>query len=222
MKMLEKLSLLSLIVVASAAFAACDVEDDDDDNGAGGAGGGAGGMGGMGGGAGGMGGGAGGGGGDVYDTIYILDTSAEENTAGTPGADICGVTANCGADDLTGDEADLTAGAGEVCNVGEPNCSADRDDPNAALDDGASCEAASNPSDYVAIGVDGSLAITFAQDLRGCSIEVIENNQGATPEGYDVFLCTDATATNCTTAEGTALHSQPNGGNAAFDIPAAE
>jgi hypothetical protein len=221
MKTLDKLSLLSLVVVASAAFAACDVDDDDDADGGGGAGGNVGGMGGNVGGEGGNAGGAGGSGTGEFNVVYIIDTSMEENPSGTPGSDICGVSAECSGTDLDPQAVELVAGAGDVCvqgqSVGGSACSADRGNADAARDNGATCEAASAPSDYVSIGVNGSLAVTFGQDLRGCSVQVVENNQGATPEGYDVFICADTAGTNCINSA--AIESAPNGGNVSFDVP---
>lgn len=216
MRTLEKLMVFALVAAGSAALVACDVEDDE--NGDGGVGGGAGGGGGDGGGeGGGEGGGAGGGGGgETFNFVYILDTSAEENQAGTPGVDICGVSAECDGDDLTGIDASLTAGAGDICQAGQPNCSTDRNNPNAALDNGSACEAGSNPSDYVSLGVDGSLAVEFARDLRGCSVQIIENTQGATPESYEVFICADASGVTCIDAS--AIATAPNGGNISFDV----
>ncbi len=210
--------------------------------GAGGQGGGAGGQGGAGGaggqggaggepdaGAGGFGGepdaGAGGfggepdagAGGSAFTVVYILDVTEEENTTGTPGVDVCGVSVTCDGNAFVGEAADLVAGAGEVCQVGRPECSADRGDPNAALDDGAACEAGSVPSDYVSIGVNGSLAVGFARDLRGCTVDIVENNQGATPEAYEVFICADLDGADC--LGGASLANAAQGGNLSFDVP---
>lgn len=145
----------------------------------------------------------------VYQWLIIEDTSQDMNTAGAPGADICGVEFTCG--DLSGHavEAILTAGAGEHCQEGsdvngEP-CYADRDDPQAALDaPQLPCEADSSPSHYVALGLGGRLALRLdtlngalaERGLHGCDI-VVHERPGREVEGYRVSVCADEDGTDC-------------------------
>ncbi|MGK0361771.1 MAG: hypothetical protein ACI9U2_004089, partial [Bradymonadia bacterium] len=115
----------------------------------------------------------------VYAWLIIEDTSDDMNTAGAPGADICGVEFNC-PDTIDGQpvegygvEAILEAGAGEHCQEGETvngePCFADRDDPRAALDaPQLPCEADSSPSHYVALGLGGRLAVRV--DTKSASL----------------------------------------------------
>lgn len=146
----------------------------------------------------------------VYQWLIVEDASDDMNTAGAPGADICGVEFHC-ADGLEGYgvEAILTPGAGEHCRAGgsvngEP-CYADRDDPQAAL--GAPqlpCEADSAPSHYVALGLGGRLAVRLntagatlgAGGLLGCEI-VVHERPGREREGYRVSVCADADGLDC-------------------------
>lgn len=217
MKKLENLSLLTLVVAVSAALVACDVDDKDEADGGAGGGGGGGGAGA----AGGAGGGGGGGGGGTYNFLYIVDISADQNMQGTPGVDICGVEATCAGTTITGDDATLTAGEGTICGTMMTDIcgGTDRGDAAQSLDSGMDCEAASmGTSHYVSIGVTGALAIQFGQDLRGCSIQVVENNQGATVEGYEVHVCADAAGMDC--VGDAPVHTAAMGGVANFDVPA--
>lgn len=146
----------------------------------------------------------------AYAWLVVEDASDDMNTAGAPGADICGVEFHC-PDGRSGFgvEAILDPGAGEHCQAGgsvngEP-CYADRDDPQAAL--GAPqlpCEADSAPSHYVALGLGGRLAVrvdTRAADLGatgllGCDV-VVHERPGREREGYRVSVCADADGAGC-------------------------
>jgi len=132
----------------------------------------------------------------IYNTLLIVDYSTEENQAGTPGADICGVSAVCNGRPLASVAALLSLGDGELCDSIRAGCPADRTDPNAARDNGAQCEPASAPSDYVSLGMGGVLAVQFAESLRGCTAEVVEL-VGNQDEGYEVYVCTDSQGTEC-------------------------
>jgi len=215
MNELKKMMVAALALTVTVGLAACDVQEDCNEAGVctDGGGGGAGGVGGAGG-AGGVGGAGGaGGGGASFDWVLIIDDTSDENMAGTPGADICGVSSSCG----TAVAALLTTGDGELCDSIREGCSADRTDPNAARDDGSACEPASAPSDYVSLGIGGTLSVQFSQDLTGCSVEVVEL-EGNQVEGYEVYVCDgpDASA-DCKT--GAALGSTNNGGNVTVQVP---
>ena len=198
MNELKKLLIAGLGLVVTVGLVGCDVETECDeagvcaDGGAGGAGGGAGGQGGQGGQ------GGAGGGGATYDWVLVIDDSAEENMAGTPGVDICGISANCGGN-VASVAALLTPGDGELCDSVREGCSAVRTDPNAARDDGSACEGGSNPSDYVSLGIGGLLSVQFAQALPGCDLEVVEL-VGNDAEAYDVYVCDAADAATATCA----------------------
>lgn len=219
MKFLEKIAIVSLCVAASAALVACDVSSSDEAaGGSGGAGGSTGDAGPIGG-AGGMGGSPG----TTFNTVLIKDTTAEENMAGTPGVDICGITAMCNGTEISPVSADLVAehfGTGDICSGPDSpagiGCSTDRSDPALAADDGATCEAASNPSDYVSIGLDGWLTVTFDQDLAGCDLTIVELSGGAQTESYTVDVCDEALDT-CTTAP---IATVDMGGTADVSVPA--
>jgi hypothetical protein len=187
--------------------------------GGGGTSGGSGGFGAGGsGGSGGFGpGGSGGGSPALYDYLLIVDSSEEENRSGTPGADVCGVSAICNGVEIVATTAALAPGTGSICMAGDPMCATDRANPDAALDDGVACDDASVPSDYVSLGMGGVLTVGFAQDLRGCEVDVIENPRGATRESYFVLVCADRFGDNC--LEGQPLIEVAHGGNAAFDVP---
>lgn len=151
----------------------------------------------------------------VYSWLIIEDASEDMNTAGAPGADICGVEFSC-PDTLDGQrvqgygvEAILDPGAGEHCIEGESvngePCFADRDDARAALDaPQLPCEADSAPSHYVALGLGGRLAVRVdtnaaslgASGLLGCEV-VVHERPGREREGYRVSVCADADGTDC-------------------------
>lgn len=178
-----------MVALLSAATMGCEVGDDDGDGGvdmgAGGVGGGDG-VGGMG----------GEGGGDAeLNWVLIYDSTESDSGAGTAGADICGVSALCDGMRLTGIETSYLAGEGDICNAEGPGCMADRGDPEAALDDGEQCEAASSPSDYISLGLSGSISVDMGRDLRGCMITVREF-EGSDPEAVDVFVCNAADITD--------------------------
>lgn len=129
----------------------------------------------------------------VYRYVVIADDSPEENTSGTAGADVCGVRVECDGREVAPLDATLVLGAGVVCD-GTPNAVCGmtrREDPHAALDDGATCTGASSPSDYVSLGVAGELAIDFGRALDGCRLTVVELI-GRDSEAYDVYLCARA------------------------------
>ncbi|MCB9527770.1 MAG: hypothetical protein H6703_12300 [Myxococcales bacterium] len=126
----------------------------------------------------------------VIRWLIVVDESEEENRAGTAGADICGAVAFCEGAEFIGVAAQSIGGDGLVCD-GVPSAVCGmtaRDDPAAALDDGAVCAGGSSPSDYVSLGIAGELAIDFGRDLRGCSVEVVEL-LGRETEAFAVFAC---------------------------------
>lgn len=127
-----------------------------------------------------------------YRYIIIADGTTDENSGGTPGADICGLFANCGADDFTAAGANMGIGAGTVCdgyNMNPPcEDGVNRANPTAALDYGDFCEYTSNPSDYVSLGLTGELAVEFNVDLTGCNITIFEL-EGIQNEPYSVYAC---------------------------------
>ncbi len=134
---------------------------------------------------------------DEYKYLVLVDNSEDENGAGTPGSDICGVQVVCGEEAMTGDEAWLYQGAGYMCDEIGQNCATARNMPISALDAGDSCEPESSPiSDYVSVGIGGILALEFAQDLQGCSVRINEH-QGQDREGFEVYVCKDATMSDC-------------------------
>ncbi|MCA9524802.1 MAG: hypothetical protein KC549_00720 [Myxococcales bacterium] len=135
----------------------------------------------------------------AMDWVLIIDDSVAENMAGTPGADICGMTVTCDGAGVDAVAALLTPGDGELCDTVRDGCSAVRTDPNAARDDGSACEGGSNPSDYVSLGIGGLLSVQFAQALPGCDLEVVEL-VGNDAEAYDVYVCDAADAATATCA----------------------
>lgn len=222
MKELKLLLACSMFFGLSLGMTACDVEDDEEDCEVGPCGDtGAGGVGGMGGE-----GGVGGGEPVEYTYVIIVDNSAVENMAGTPGADICGMTLDCGADPIQPTTAVVEQGAGLVCDgtsmMAPCETGVDRSNPTAATDDGATCEPTSNPSDYVSLGVQGQLAARFDFDVTDCNI-TIEELAGRDNEPYDVYVCQTAVLDPDTCLTTDPIGSSPAaGGSASFDIPAAE
>lgn len=224
MNELKKLLVCALGLTVAFTVVACDVDDEDgaecDDSGvcgAGGAGGagGAPGMGGMGGtpmGA-------------EYKYVIIVDNSADENMQGTPGADICGVIAECDGVESTATSAEITVGQGLVCDgsTTEPPCESgtNRQDAAAARDRGDNCEPGSSPSDYASLGLSGELALGFATDLQGCSVTITELT-GNDVEGYDVYVCQTAVLDAATCIGGAVLQSADMGGAISVAVPAAQ
>lgn len=134
---------------------------------------------------------------ESYQYIMIVDNSADENSAGTPGVDICGIYADCAGTTVSAGNATLATDDANICEAGASGCSADRGDANAAEDEGAACAGASNPSDYVSLGMGGTLTVDFGQDLQGCTVHVIELD-GGDSEGASVLVCSDpADDTTC-------------------------
>lgn len=144
-----------------------------------------------------------------YTWLLVVDTSLEENAFGAPGADICGVSFDCGDVQGHGVDALLWAGDGQHCREGgevngEP-CMADRDDPGAVMGvPHDPCEADSTPSHYVALGVGGVLAVRLEAEggeiaergLGGCSITVHER-VSRDNESYQVSVCADSGGVDC-------------------------
>lgn len=155
--------------------------------------------------------------GGTYPWLVIFDNSVEEAMASSPGADICGVSVVCGADAPTPAEVDYQWGEGEICDEEREGCSANRADPKAALDSGEWCEAASVPSDYLTLGMGGTLALRYDRSLRGCTVDVVEL-VGSQQEGYELWVCkTLEPDWDCLTDS--ALASVPNGGNVQVNVP---
>jgi hypothetical protein len=153
----------------------------------------------------------------VHKWVHLEDTSEHENQNGTPGVDICGVEVNCDGASLVPISTRLSAGSGWICVEGEEGCSADRNDPDAAADDGTTCDPSSRPSDYVSVGVGGELWLEMDRDLVGCNVTVVEL-VGGDAEGYTVRVCSeDRAGAGCILA-GTS----PSGGEASFEVPSAD
>ncbi|MCA9539809.1 MAG: hypothetical protein KC620_13020 [Myxococcales bacterium] len=212
---LKKLLAFALSLSLAFAVAACDVDDDEADGGVDGGGG----MGGEGG-AGGEGGGA------TYQYVIILDESEDENMNGTPGVDVCGMTADCGGMQYTGDSATLREGSGLICDgtTREAPCESgtNRKNPMATLDTGSACEPLSSPSDYASIGLGGELAVMFGVDLQGCTVTINEVPGGSTPnETYSVYICQTDMIANDTCVGGGSLDTIEMGGQGVIDVPAA-
>lgn len=221
MKELKLLLAGGLLFGFGIGAAACDVDDSESDCNEAGVCGDAG--------AGGMAGEGGEGGGEPaveYNWVIIFDSSAEENMAGTPGVDICGVVFNCGADDFPPDAAGgHVEGDGLVCdgsNMDAPcESGTDRGDPNAAADDGSSCDAGSSPSDYVSLGVSGQVALDAGVDLQGCTINIIELDGGSTPmESYSVYVCPTDTLDDTCLGGASLADSPETGGPISVEVPA--
>lgn len=134
----------------------------------------------------------------------LIDDDSVEGAFDTAiaGADVCGVEARCEGVRLLGVEAHLMLGEGSICDGGpEAGCSAVRIDPNAVLtgvDD--ACEVASSPSDYVAIGRGGRLAVRFDRPcgLLGCEVRAVSlGRSGNDDEGYRLRVCADPEGSDC-------------------------
>lgn len=223
MKELKLLLACSMFFGLSLGMTACDVEDDEEDCEVGPCGDtGAGGVGGMGG-EGGV------GGGDPLEYRYVIigDDNGEENLAGTAGADICSVVANCGADDLLGTSARVTLGDGTVCDgtTMDAPCESgtNRGNANAALQVEDMCEGGSSPSHYVSLGLAGELAIEFIVDLTECNV-VVNELEGPQNEPYSVYICaTDTLDIDTCLNMGDPVQTSPAaGGPVSFEVPAAE
>jgi hypothetical protein len=216
MSELKKLLFVGLALTVSMGMVGCDDEDEGcneagicPDGGTGGVGG-EGGTGGVG----------GTGGGEVleFTTVFITDGSADENMSGTPGVDICSVQSTCGAPI----GASLNKGTGDICEVDGEDCTANRANADAALSFEADCEAGSNPSHYVALGMGGQLTITFDADQAGCDLTIVEF-VGNDDESYSVQVCADDGAVDCLVGDGgtTDIVSDVTG-TQTFTVPAAE
>lgn len=219
MKDIKLLLVCGVLFGLTAGLGGCDVDDEEDceagdctetDGGAGGQG------------------GVGGGDPAEYRYVIIADDSTEENMAGTPGADICGIVANCGGDDFTATGATITAiGSGTVCDGTSMDAPCEsgvnRGNASAALDTGDVCEPVSNPSDYVSLGLSGEIAILFNVDLTECNLTIreLEGNQN---EPYSVFVCQTDTldAATCLNAGNAIANSPAAGGELSVDVPAAD
>lgn len=157
----------------------------------------------------------------TYSHVVVVDTSDVENQNGTPGVDICGMIVTCDGRESTAIDSTFDEGSGSICSAGEAGCSADRGVRSAAEDNGARCDANSIPSDYVSIGVDGTLILQMAANRPvaiGCTVEVIEL-RGRDVESYDVYVCTEnIPPANATEGECTKLGSVSSGGSASFDV----
>ena len=215
MNELKKFFVVAMGLSMTMALTACDVEEECDE-----AGvcttpdGGAGGEGGSAGEGGGAGEGGAGGGGLTFTNVLIIDDSTEENMNGTPGADICGVSSSCG----NAIAAVLNPGDGELCDSVREGCSANRADASAAQDDGSSCEADSDPSDYVSLGMGGTLSVQFSADQSGCTIDVVEL-VGNQDEGYEIYVCAGADASSDCLNNGAAVGGAANGGSVSVQVP---
>ena len=148
---------------------------------------------------------------EVLDWVIIEDTSNEENTHGTPGADVCGVSFVCpgGIQGVGLESRFIVRGWGDICAEEMSDCLASRDLPEAALGPPEiPCEAASAPSHFVSIGVQGILAVRMGVTgddrtlidqggLVDCDVSVVELAGGSVFESYQVRVCTDAEPNDC-------------------------
>lgn len=125
--------------------------------------------------------------GPPFGTVVLFDTTIEGHLPGN-GVDICGASAECEGERLLPTDVRLFLGDGEVCVAPGEGCSANRADPAAARDDGAQCEAASVPSDYVMLGLYGTLELDFERDLRGCTVKIVEL-LGSQEESFELYVC---------------------------------
>ena len=222
MKELKLLLACGVLFAMTAGIAACDVDDGTEDCETGDCAetdAGAGGEGGEGGGV--M--------GPEYRYVFIVDDTEASGGQGTDGADICGMVADCGGTELTGVNATLDVGGGEVCDgtTMEGNCGSgvNRQNGPTALDTGALCDPANNdeePSHYVSLGLSGQLIIEFEQDLQGCTLTVVEH-AGRDTERYDVYVCesTDFTAETCLLM-GESVARAEEGGEVSVEVPTAD
>lgn len=163
-----------------------------------------------------------------FSYVIVDDISNEIAANGTPGVDICSVVAVCGGDTVLPIGAELGVGEEYICGEPEPpagiTCEADRNDPAVALVSG-SCDASSNPSDYVSLGGGGRLTLTFGRDLQGCTIQVFEaTGTTARAEAAEVAVCADTAASECLTIGGdVVLGTVEEGANpASFEVPVFE
>ncbi len=211
---LKNLLIAVFGLTMSVAFVGCDTDEDCDDAGVCTGDGGEGGAGGAGGA-----GGEGGGGAAAYDRIIVVDTSAEENMAGTPGSDICGISVECEGTSINASAESNEPGDGDICGDGDEGCSADRGDSAAVEDDGSACDPASSPdSDYMSLGIGGWVSTSFGQDINGCTVSVVEHS-GNDAESFTVYACMGdsddpANADTCTEV------ASSSGGNATGAVPA--
>ena len=118
-----------------------------------------------------------------------------------PGPDICGIEVVCEGVTHLGVEAVLDLGDGVLCTEPQDGCPVSRVEAEAALGPiEAMCSPLTRPSDYVVLGIDGSLAVRFDVGrpcgLVGCQIRV-EELEGPILDLYRVFACTDPSFADC-------------------------
>lgn len=222
MKELKLLLACGVLFGMTAGIAACDVEDGEDcevgdclegDGGVGGEGGEGGGV-----------------AGPEYRYVIIVDDTMVSGGQGTDGGDFCGLVANCGGADLTGTNATLLVGGGQVCDgtTTEAPCTSGVNRQNAPtiLDTGSNCDPANNntePSDYVSLGLSGQIAVEFDVDLQGCTLTVVEHD-GRDDEPYEVYVCEseDLQAETCLLMGQPVGSSAAAGGELSAVVPTAE
>jgi hypothetical protein len=143
---------------------------------------------------------------------------------GTPGVDICGATADCGAGAVVAVGTVLLGGARGVCPESPGNdCDGGttRNDSAAAMDDGSVCDSepvGDGMSAYVSLGLSGVLGLRFpVDDLRGCDISVSELF-GEESEGFETHVCATSDL------GGDCLHPETfsMGGEVSFSVPRAD
>ncbi|MCA9557447.1 MAG: hypothetical protein KC583_02675, partial [Myxococcales bacterium] len=143
----------------------------------------------------------------------------------TPGADICGVIAECDGVETTATSAQITVGQGLVCDgsTTEAPCESgtNRQNADAAKDRGDNCMGNSSPSDYASLGLSGEIALGFDTDLQGCSVTIAEAT-GNDTEGYDVYVCQTPVLDAATCIGGAVLQSADMGGSISVAVPAAQ
>lgn len=154
----------------------------------------------------------------LYTHIVVVDTSVDENSTGTAGADICGIAVVCGDTALIGSVSSYLSGTGGVCLEQNVTCGTDRSDSAAVEDDGRQCDASSAPSDYMSLGMGGWISVEFNSALDGCEVTVSEL-QGRDEEGFDVYACNGDSYTR-RNAEACVLIGSSDGGEFLGAIPA--
>jgi hypothetical protein len=124
--------------------------------------------------------------------------SVDEDLA--PGTDVCGVVARCGNETIRPVEAVHDPGRGNPCTgPGQPRaeCQTDRTNADAALDDGRTCTDQTVPSDFVSLGVSGTLAVRFETPIDGCRVTIAEWALRGESDAFNAFSCEDLGGGTC-------------------------
>lgn len=140
--------------------------------------------------------------------VWVLVEEAGSEGGNDPqwGPEICGLEVVCGAQAHHAVEAQIRIGEGDLCDAVREDCPTSRVDPQAALGPIEDiCDAGSVPSDYVVLGLGGSLAVRFEGlepcGLAGCRVRVSEL-EGVWLDGYVVRVCADPSGLDCLPTSG--------------------